>query len=232
MRTYKAFIFIKTTALTLFAMVAGAGCCYRIMAEPQLYIMPVEPPSHEILEFLASTETCEYEPDALHEEPAADYENSTTTPTEQITEVAPEQPVVIYDIPLPEELQHGVRALADRYEVSYELVLAMIMTESSGRPELVGDGGDAIGLMQIQPKWHGELMAESGLSVDKPIENVELGILILLGFIEENDGNLDRALKQYNSGNPDYPGNEYVESVRGWLDYFEEAADDRGTVNE
>lgn len=189
MRTYKAFIFIKTTALTLFAMVAGAGCCYRIMAEPQ----PV---------------------------------------TECRTQVAPEQPVVIYDIPLTEELQHGVRALADRYEVSYELVLAMIMTESSGRPELVGDGGDAIGLMQIQPKWHGELIAESGLSVDKPIENVELGILILLGFIEENDGNLDRALKQYNSGNPDYQGNEYVESVRGWLDYFEEAADDRGTVNE
>ena len=48
MRTYKAFIFIKTTALTLFAMTAGAGCCYRIMAEPQPYIMPVESISYEI----------------------------------------------------------------------------------------------------------------------------------------------------------------------------------------
>lgn len=231
MRTYKAFIFIKTTALTLFAMTAGAGCCYRIMAESQPYIIPVESISYEI-------ETLSHENETLPAgfktpERESDTVCAETQPvTECRTQVAPEQPAVIYDIPFSEEFQQGVRALADRYEVSYELVLAMIMTESSGKPELVGDGGDAIGLMQIQPKWHGELIAESGLSVDKPIENVELGILILLGFIEENDGNLDRALKQYNSGNPDYPGNEYVESVRGWLDYFEEAADDRGTVNE
>ncbi len=48
MRTYRAFSFIKTTALTLFAMAAGAGCCYRIMAEPQPYIMPIESISYEI----------------------------------------------------------------------------------------------------------------------------------------------------------------------------------------
>ena len=139
---------------------------------------------------------------------------------------------MIYDIPLQEELQHGVRALADKYELSYELVLAVIMTESSGRADTVGDGGDSIGLMQIQPKWYGELIAETGLSVDKPIENVELGILILSAFMDENDGSLDRALKQYNSGTPDYPGNEYIEKVYEWLDYFEEAAGDGRTVDE
>ena len=137
-------------------------------------------------------------------------------------------PVQLYDIPLSAELQQDIRELAERYEVSYELVLAVIMTESSGKTDAVGDGGASVGLMQIQPKWYSELIAETGLSVDKPIENVELGIRILLGFIEENEGSLDRALKQYNSGNPDYEGNEYIEQVNEWLDYFKGRQQDDG----
>ena len=229
MRTYRAFSFIKTTALTLFAMAAGAGCCYRIMAEPQPYIMPFESISYEIETFPHENETLpagfkppEHETDTVCAE--------TQTGTEAHPQVAPEQH--IYDIPLSPELQNSVRELADEYGLSYELVLAVIMTESSGRADTVGDGGDSIGLMQIQPKWYGELIAKTGLSVDKPVENVELGILILRGFMEENDGSLDRALKQYNSGTPDYPGNEYIEKVYEWLDYFEEAADDGRTVDE
>lgn len=229
MRTYRAFSFIKTTALTLFAMAAGAGCCYRIMAEPQPYIMPIESISYEI-------ETLPHEIETLPVvfEPSERGTDTVYTETQPITEcrtqVAPEQH--IYEIPLSPELQNSVRELADQYELSYELVLAVIMTESSGRADTVGDGGASIGLMQIQPKWYGELIAKTGLSVDKPVENVELGIRILLGFIEENNGSLDRALKQYNSGTPDYPGNEYIEKVYEWLDYFEEATDDGRRVDE
>lgn len=224
MRTYRAFSFIKTTALTLFAMAAGAGCCYRIMAEPQPYIKPIESISYEI-------ETLPHEIETL---PAGFEPDTVCTETQPViecqTQVAPEQH--IYEIPLSPELQNSVRELADKYELSYELVLAVIMTESSGRADTVGDGGASVGLMQIQPKWYGELIAETGLSVDKPVENVELGIRILCGFMDENDGNLDKALKQYNSGNPDFPDNGYIEKVYEWLDYFEEAADDGGAVNE
>lgn len=229
MRTYRAFIFIKTIALTLFVMVAGVGDCYRIMVEPQPYIMPIESISYEI-------ETLSHENETLPAgfEPPERESDTVCTETQPVTEcqtqVAPEQH--IYEIPLAPELQNSVRELADKYELSYELVLAVIMTESSGRADTVGDGGASIGLMQIQPKWYGELIAETGLSVDKPVENVELGIRILLGFIEENNGSLDKALKQYNSGNPDFPDNGYIEKVYEWLDYFEEAADDGRTANE
>lgn len=229
MRTYKVFIFIKTIAITLFAVAAGAGCCYRIMAEPQPYIMPIESISYEIETLPHEIETLPvvFEPPE-HETDTVCAE--TQTGTEAHPQVAPEQH--IYEIPLSPELQNSVRELADQYELSYELVLAVIMTESSGRADTVGDGGASIGLMQIQPKWYGELIAKTGLSVDKPVENVELGIRILLGFIEENNGSLDRALKQYNSGTPDYPGNEYIEKVYEWLDYFEEATDDGRRVDE
>lgn len=230
MRTYKVFIFIKTIAITLFAVAAGAGCCYRIMAEPQPYIMPFESISYEIETFPHENETLPagYEPPE-HE---TDTVCAETQPViECQTQVALEQH--IYEIPLSPELQNSVMELADQYGLSYELVLAVIMTESSGRTDTVGDGGDSVGLMQIQPKWYGELIAKTGLSVDKPAENVELGILILRGFMEENDGSLDKALKQYNSGNPDFPDNGYIEKVYEWLDYFEEeAADDGRTANE
>lgn len=208
----KIFFYGKMTALTAFAMTAGAGCCYHIMAEPAPYIMPVDTVSYELETLSAQNETPKHENETFHPE-------MITVDEEQ---VAPVQP--IYDIPLPAELQHGIRELADRYEVSFELVLAVIMTESSGKADAVGDGGASVGLMQIQPKWYEDLITDTGLSVDKPIENVELGIMILLGFIDENDGSLDRALKQYNSGNPDYEGNEHIEQVYEWITFFEEAA--------
>lgn len=209
MRTNRSIFYSKAAALLAFAMTAGAGCCYRIMAEPAPYIIPVETVPYEVETLLSKAEPLEYENDTLPAELLTDNEES---------EVAPVQ---LYDIPLSAELQQDIRELAERYEVSYELVLAVIMTESSGKADAVGDGGASVGLMQIQPKWYSELIAETGLSVDKPIENVELGIRILLGFTEENDGSLDKALKQYNSGNPDYEGNEYIERVYEWLDYFQ-----------
>lgn len=226
MRMYRVFNFIKLTALTASAMAAGAGCCYRIMAQPEPYIMPVKQVPYEngTLPSENGTVMAGNEPHKV-----SDMCRSGMVPDEPVTasdrlteEVAPEQHT--YDIPLSDELQHGVFALAKKYELSYELVLAVIMTESSGRPDTSGDNGDAIGLMQIQPKWYGELISETGLNVGEPIENVELGIIILLGFLKENDGSIDRALKQYNSGNPDYEGNEYIEKVHEWLDYFEKEA--------
>ena len=221
MTIHKMIIYAKASALTVFSMLAGAGSCYHIMAEPAPYIMPVEMVSYEVETFLSENVLLEHENDTLQAKMITESEKMITENEEPLTEVAPEQ---LYDIPLSAELQHSVCGLAEKYELPRELVLAVIMTESSGRPDLTGDGGDAIGLMQIQPKWYGELISETGLSVDEPVENVELGILILLGFLKENDGNLDRALKQYNSGNPDYEGNEYIERVHEWLDYFEKEA--------
>lgn len=226
MRMYRVFNFIKLTALTAFAMAAGAGCCYRIMANPEPYIMPVKQVPYEIGTLPAENGTvmAGNEPHKVSDmcRSGMDSDEPVTASDRLTEEVAPEQHT--YDIPLSDELQRTVMELADRYGLCHELILAVIMTESSGRPDMTGDEGDAVGLMQIQPKWYGELISETGLNVDEPIENVELGIIILLGFLKENDGSIDRALKQYNSGNPDYEGNEYIERVHEWLDYFEKEA--------
>lgn len=210
----KILFYGKMTALTAFAMTAGAGCCYHIMAEPAPYSVSDDKDSYKIETFPGQNGSLKYDNDSFCQQM-----KMITVDCETQTETAQLQP--IYDIPLSAELQHGIRELADRYEVSFELVLAVIMTESSGKVDTIGDGGASVGLMQIQPKWYGDLITDTGLSVDKPIENVELGIMILLEFIRENSGSLDRALKQYNSGNPEYQGNEYIEQVYEWLTFFE-----------
>jgi hypothetical protein len=134
--------------------------------------------------------------------------------TEEAIEVPTEAVFSGYDfIPLDEGLQVQIQSLCEQYEIAYNLVLSVIKTESEFQVDVIGDNGDAIGLMQIQPKWWKGLADDNGLDIYEPIDNVHLGILILNKALDDNAGDLNKALKQYNSGNPNYAGNEYVEKV-------------------
>lgn len=116
-------------------------------------------------------------------------------------------------IPLDYELQEKIYKLCNKYEYEYDFVLAIMRTESGFDVDVVGDNGNSIGLMQIQPQWWQALADKNSLDIYNPVDNVHLGIIILNTFIEENDGDLTKALKQYNSGNPNYHSDEYVTKV-------------------
>ena len=118
-----------------------------------------------------------------------------------------------YDfIPLDRELQEEIMAICTEHEIAYDLILAVMKTESEFT-WVTGDNGDSIGYMQIQPQWWKHIADFHGLDLYKPLDNVHAGIIILDNMLESNGGALDKALKQYNSGNPDYPGNEYTSKV-------------------
>lgn len=75
--------------------------------------------------------------------------------TEYVTlaymEVQPEaeqEPELLYDVPMSDELQRYVREQAERQGVPFEIALAVIERESSYKPDAVSDTGD-FGLMQI-----------------------------------------------------------------------------------
>lgn len=102
--------------------------------------------------------------------------------------------------------------IAVRSGVDPNIVKAIIMEESGGNPNAVGDNGESIGLMQIQPKHHKKRMEELGIvSLFDPQENVILGCSILSDLYDKY-GNYEDALSVYNSGNAE-DGKAYAERI-------------------
>ena len=102
--------------------------------------------------------------------------------------------------------------IATRSGVDPNIVKAIIVEESGGNPNAVGDNGESIGLMQIQPKHHQKRMEELGIvSLFDPQENVILGCSILSDLYDKY-GNYEDALSVYNSGNTE-DGKAYAKRI-------------------
>nr|DAE18441.1 MAG TPA: LAgB-like protein [Siphoviridae sp. ctNs77] len=102
--------------------------------------------------------------------------------------------------------------IAIRSGVDPNIVKAIIKEESGGNPSAIGDNGESIGLMQIQPKHHKKKMEELGIvSLFDPQENVILGCSILSDLYDKY-GNYEDALSVYNSGNTE-DGKAYAERI-------------------
>lgn len=102
--------------------------------------------------------------------------------------------------------------IATRSGVDPAIVEAIIQEESNGNPNAVGDGGESIGLMQIQPRWHQTKMEELGIvNLYDAQENVILGCAILSDLYDKY-GNYEDALSVYNSGNTE-DGKAYAERI-------------------
>lgn len=111
-----------------------------------------------------------------------------------ITEQAP-----LYDVPLSADLQEHIRQLCDEYGVDMPLVLAIIGQESNYQTDAVGDDGNSIGLMQIQPRWHQGRMDRLGVTdLLDPYQNVTVGIDLLADLIDK--GGTRWAIMAYNAG--------------------------------
>ena len=153
-----------------------------------------------------------YEPTTaptVAEETEATHEPTETTqpvtePTE-VTEVteettATDPEVILYDVPLAEDLQLYIIGLGERFGIDPAIILAQIWKESRFNPNSVGDGGDSLGLMQIQPKWHSGWMKSLNCpDLLDPYQNVYVGVHILADQYQRL-GNIEMALVAYNCG--------------------------------
>ena len=91
-----------------------------------------------------------------------------------------------------------IEETAENYGISPKLVKAIIKVESGGDANAVGDNGNSIGLMQIQPRYHAQRLKE-GESLLDPKVNVRVGCEILSEIMDKY-GTLDEALTVYNAG--------------------------------
>lgn len=138
----------------------------------------------------------------LEAEIQQEAENRTEqTCQESLTE---EIPVLQYryikDCPLPKGIQREIFHICEDSSLSFELVMSLICEESGWDPECISDDGDSVGLMQIQEKWHTDLMDKTGCTdLTDPVQNVRVGTALLKRhFITYQDPAW--ALMAYNGG--------------------------------
>ena len=138
-------------------------------------------------------------------EEATEYISCTTEaeiPTEEVTEATEEatETVVLYDVPLGEELQLHIISEAESKGIDPAIVMAMAWKESTYRADAIGDGGNSLGLLQIQPRWHGGRMDKLGCGdLLDPYQNVTVGVDYLCELLSRY-GDMGKALTAYNRG--------------------------------
>jgi soluble lytic murein transglycosylase-like protein len=82
-----------------------------------------------------------------------------------------------YSINLDADLQRYITTEAEAREIDPTIVMAICEIESGCDPDKLGDGGNAVGLMQIQPIWHLDRISALGVTdLRDPYQNVDLGI--------------------------------------------------------
>jgi Transglycosylase SLT domain len=89
-----------------------------------------------------------------------------------------------------------IRIIADRYDVEYALVKAVIKAESGFNHLAVSRKG-AQGLMQLMPETAAEVSVQDAFT---PQDNIEGGVRYLRRMLDRYDGNLAFAVAAYNAG--------------------------------
>lgn len=121
------------------------------------------------------------------------------------------------DIPLSRELQASLKDACDRFNVPFELALAVIWRETRFQNEM-GDSGNSYGYMQIQPRWHSSRMEALGVTdLMDPAQNFLVGCNYLGECIAS--AGIEGGLTLYNSGHdgPSSYADDVVEKYNEFL---------------
>lgn len=126
---------------------------------------------------------------------------------------------VVYrtDIPLSTQEQVALIDACREFDVPYELALAVIWQETDYQHN-IGDSGNSMGYMQLQPRWVWPEMEELGVTdLMDPVDNFRVGCLLLGRYIAEHG--IEGGLTRYNTGSP------------GWSRYAEEVMEKWEVLN-
>lgn len=105
-----------------------------------------------------------------------------------------------YDIPLDYELQDHIFTVSESYGIDPTLVIAVIHKESTFHADSIGDNGNSLGLMQVQPKWHQARMNKYNChDLLDPYQNIIVGVDYLAEMLGKYN-TVEGALMAYNAG--------------------------------
>lgn len=104
-------------------------------------------------------------------------------------------------IPLSSSFQKWIDEKCQNYGLSTNVVMGVIKKESNFNITVMGDHGEAYGLMQVQKKWHMARMYKVGAkNLLNCYDNVAVGIDFLAELYKANGGNWHKTLMAYNGG--------------------------------
>jgi hypothetical protein len=146
----------------------------------------------------------------------SDEEELTNSETRKI---APPTPIVTaeaeeinnsyFDVPLDADIQDYILVMCaecDTCDLDPAIITAMIWKESEFDTNAIGDNGNSLGLMQVQPRWHSERMEKlNATDLLDPYQNIRVGIDYLVELYSIND-DIQWVLMAYNGG-PTYANN-------------------------
>lgn len=139
------------------------------------------------------------------------------TDTEPITiaDVETDTEDLYFDVSLDQDIQKYIFAMCsecDSCDLDPAIVTAIIWKESEFNADAIGDNGNSLGLMQVQPRWHFERMEKlSATDLLNPYQNIRVGIDYLVELYSIND-DTEWVLMAYNGG-PTYANNLYNEGA-------------------
>lgn len=106
-----------------------------------------------------------------------------------------------YAVPLDDEIHNFTVNLCENHHINPAIIFAMMDVESDYNARAVGDYGQAFGLLQVQPQWHGERINRLECwDLYDPKNNVTVAVDYLVELLEKYDGNIEMALVAYNRG--------------------------------
>jgi len=180
---------IKSEAITTVAISIVLG-----MLTVQLF--KLEPPTIESTAIPMLT--------AIHIDSVERFKSSIVPVDVQPVEIQNAEPVpsILYNIPLSDGDQLLTREISNQFGIDYELLLAIIKTESEFNQNDIGDNGNSLGIMQIQPKWwESNFNAYECKDWFDIRDNVTVGCSILQ-YLYQHYGETVLVLNAYNSNNP------------------------------
>jgi len=119
------------------------------------------------------------------------------------------------------EIDKYVEELASKHKVDPALIRAVIMAESGYNPTATSRKG-AQGLMQLMPGTAQQLGVRDAYN---PKQNLEAGVRYLRALLDKYDGDLDKALAAYNSGEGTVERAGGVPKIRETQDYVRKITD-------
>lgn len=120
-----------------------------------------------------------------------------------------------FDVPLDQGIQKYIFMMCsecDSCDLDPAVITAIIWKESEFNAGAIGDNGNSLGLMQVQPRWHSKRMEKlSATDLLDPYQNIRVGIDYLVELYSIND-DTEWVLMAYNGG-PTYANNLYNEGA-------------------